>query len=67
VLAVTLDAARRIALLVQPFIPESSARLLDQLGVAADARGFANFNTAVVAGTPLPPPAGVFPRWAEAA
>ncbi len=67
VLAVTLDAARRIALLVQPFIPESSGRLLDQLGVAADARGFANFNTAVAAGTPLPSPAGVFPRWAEAA
>ncbi len=66
VLAVTLDAARRIAILVQPFIPESAGRLLDQLGVATDARGFAGFNTAVPAGTPLPAPIGVFPRWTEA-
>ena len=67
VLAVTLDAARRIAILVQPFIPESSGRLLDQLGVAGGARDYAAFNTAVAAGTPLPPPQGVFPRWTEAA
>ena len=66
VLAVTLDAVRRIALLVQPAIPASAARLLDQLGVAADARDFAAFNTAVPEGTPLPAPQGVFPRWVEA-
>jgi methionyl-tRNA synthetase len=67
VLAVTLDATRRIVLLVQPFMPDSSGALLDQLGVAADARDFNAFNTAVTAGAQLPAPQGVFPRWAEPA
>lgn len=66
VLAVTLDATRRIVLLVQPFMPESSAALLDQLGVAAHAREFSALDTRVVAGTELPAPQGVFPRWTEA-
>lgn len=67
VLAVTLDATRRIVLLVQPFMPDSSGALLDQLGVAADARNFKAFHAAVPAGTQLPAPQGVFPRWAEPA
>jgi methionyl-tRNA synthetase len=62
VLAATLDATRRIVLLAQPFMPASTAALLDQLGVAADARDFRAFNTPVAAGVQLPPPAGVFPR-----
>ena len=62
VLAATLDATRRIVLLAQPFIPGSTAQLLDQLGVAAGARDFSGFNTPVDAGAQLPPPAGVFPR-----
>jgi methionyl-tRNA synthetase len=62
VLAATLDATRRIVLLAQPFIPESAAALLDQLGVATGARDFSAFNTPVEAGVALPPPAGVFPR-----
>ncbi len=62
VLAATLDATRRIVILAQPFMPGSTAQLLDLLGVAADARDFNGFNTPVDAGTQLPPPAGVFPR-----
>ena len=62
VLAATLDATRRIVILAQPFMPGSTAQLLDQLGVAADARDFNGFNTPVNAGTQLPAPAGVFPR-----
>jgi methionyl-tRNA synthetase len=62
VLAATLDATRRIVLLAQPFIPDSAARVLDQLGVADDARYFSNLNTPVAAGIELPAPAGVFPR-----
>ena len=62
VLAATLDATRRIVMLAQPFMPESCAKLLDQLGVASDARSFSDFNTPVAAGTELPAPAGVFPR-----
>ncbi len=67
VLATALDASRRIALLVQPVMPESAARLLDQLGVAADARGLGDLDRSVPPGTPLPPPQGVFPRWAPPA
>ena len=62
VLAATLDATRRIVILAQPFMPGSTAQLLDQLGVAADAGDFNGFNTPVNAGTQLPAPAGVFPR-----
>jgi methionyl-tRNA synthetase len=62
VLAATLDATRRIVLLAQPFMPDSTAALLDQLGVATDARDFSGFNTPVADGVQLPPPAGVFPR-----
>ncbi len=65
VLATTADAVRRIALLVQPAMPGACARLLDQLGVAPDARSFAALDRPVPAGTPLPPPVGVFPRWVE--
>ncbi len=62
VLGATLDATRRIVLLSQPFIPESSEKLLDLLGVALDARDFRSHKTTVKSGTMLPPPQGVFPR-----
>jgi methionyl-tRNA synthetase len=67
VLGVTLDATRRIVMLVQPFMPASAAALLDQLGVAPDTRDFGALSTSVAAGTSLSAPQGVFPRWAEAA
>jgi methionyl-tRNA synthetase len=67
VLHATLDATRRIVLLVQPVIPAASAALLDQLGVAADERVFKDFDVVVATGTQLPAPQGVFPRWTEAA
>ncbi|TPE59054.1 methionine--tRNA ligase [Sandaracinobacter neustonicus] len=59
------EAIRRIALLVQPAMPESAAKLLDQLAIAADARSFASFDAKLMPGTPLPAPQGVFPRWVE--
>jgi methionyl-tRNA synthetase len=57
------ECVRRIALLVQPVMPGSAARLLDQLGVPADARNFDALGTRLAPGTQLPPPEGVFPRW----
>ena len=66
VLAHTVDAVRRIAILAQPVMPASAATLLDQLGVAAGARSFADLDTTVPAGTRLPEPQGVFPRWVGA-
>lgn len=57
------EAVRRIALMVQAAMPASAAKLLDQLSV--EDRSFAAFDVALVPGTPLPAPQGVFPRWVE--
>lgn len=74
VLYVTLEAVRRVVLLVQPVMPASATRLLDLLGVDAggDAgrtaasgtgpRSFAAWDDALVPGSELPAPSGVFPR-----
>ncbi len=61
------ECIRRIALLVQPAMPESAAKMLDQLAVAEEARSFGAFDARLVPGTPLPAPQGVFPRWVEPA
>ena len=61
------ECIRRIALLVQPAMPASAAKLLDQLAVAPADRTFAAFEHCLVPGTPLPAPQGVFPRWVEPA
>ena len=63
VLYTTLEAVRIAALLVQPVMPASAAKLLDLLGQPADARDFAAIGTRLAPGTSLPPPAGVFPRY----
>jgi methionyl-tRNA synthetase len=63
------ETVRHLALLIQPFMPGAASALLDQLAVPADARTFAALDPghALKPGTPLPPPAGVFPRFQEAA
>ena len=67
VLYVTAEVVRQIAILAQPAMPESSAKLLDSLGIPADARNFAALGEAnrIAPGTSLPPPVGVFPRYVE--
>jgi len=65
VLYVTAEVVRQIAILTQAVMPDASAKLLDSLGVAADARDFKALGTRLVAGTTLPPPVGVFPRYVE--
>jgi methionyl-tRNA synthetase len=59
------ECIRQIALLVQPAMPESAARLLDQLAIADGDRNFAAFGKRLTPGTALPAPQGVFPRWVE--
>ena len=59
----TLEVVRIAALLVQPVMPESAAKLLDLLGQSADQRQFAAIGTRLVPGTVLPTPEGVFPRY----
>jgi methionyl-tRNA synthetase len=63
VLYTTLEAVRIAALLVQPVMPDSAAKLLDLLGQPADQRDFAAIATRLAPGTPLPTPVGVFPRY----
>src|SRR5579883_3315464 len=65
VLYVLCETLRRLAILLQPFMPGSMAKLLDQLAVPADARDFAALGRALTADTPLPAPAGIFPRFVE--
>jgi methionyl-tRNA synthetase len=67
VLYVVAEVVRRLTILTQPFMPESCGRLLDQLAVPADQRQFADLGKALVPGTALPKPVGVFPRFVEKA
>jgi len=62
---VTAEVVRQIAILLQPFMPESSAKLLDLVAAAADKRDFAALGEAgrLVAGTALEAPTPVFPRY----
>jgi len=68
ILYVTAEVTRQVAILVQPAMPESAGKLLDQLGVPAEARDFAALgpNGRLEPGTPLPAPTPVFPRHIEA-
>ncbi|BCG88536.1 methionine--tRNA ligase [Mesorhizobium sp. 113-3-9] len=67
VLWTTAEIVRRVALLSQPYIPGSAAKLLDLLAVPADQRNFEHVHAdyALVPGTTLPVPEGVFPRYVE--
>jgi methionyl-tRNA synthetase len=65
VLYVTAEVVRQVAILTQPVMPDASAKLLDSLGVPQDARDFKALVTRIKAGTALPAPVGVFPRYVE--
>jgi methionyl-tRNA synthetase len=60
------EAIRKIAIMLQPLMPDSASKILDQLAVSADERTFAHLETALKAGSVLPAPQGVFPRFVEA-
>ena len=68
VLYVTAEVIRQIAILAQPVIPTSAAKLLDLLAVPVDARAFDRLGAGgrLAAGAELPKPEGVFPRYVEA-
>jgi methionyl-tRNA synthetase len=68
VLYVTAEVLRQVGILCQPFMPASAGKLLDLLGLPADRRQFSvlgNANQRLAAGTSLPTPAPVFPRYIE--
>jgi methionyl-tRNA synthetase len=67
VLYVLAETIRHLALIVQPVMPGAAGRILDQLSVDVSDRGFENFGAehALEAGTALPKPEGVFPRFVD--
>jgi methionyl-tRNA synthetase len=68
VLYVTLEVLRIVAILAQPVMPAATAALLQTLGQPeGEARQFAAIGTPIVAGTELPAPSPVFPKYEEPA
>ena len=72
VLYILIEVIRHFAIILQPFMPQACAKILDQLAVTEDCRQFAHLHdpsstvpfdgNALKPGTPLPNPYGVFPR-----
>ncbi|MEO6607357.1 MAG: methionine--tRNA ligase [Aestuariivirga sp.] len=65
VLYVTAEVLRMVGILVQPYMPDSAAKLLDVLAVPAGERCFADIGKRLVSGTELPAPQPIFPRFVE--
>ena len=67
VLYVLAETVRKLALVSGPFMPQAMDKMLDQLAVSAEHRtfAFAGSEHALIAGTALPAPEGVFPRFVE--
>lgn len=61
------ESLRKIAILLQPIMPASAAKILDQLAIPSHERMFKHLTHeyALKPGTPLPVPQGVFPRVVE--
>ena len=60
-------ALRFYATVLQPFMPGTMGRLLDQLGVPAEGRGLSALATPLPGGTALPPPEPLFRKIETAA
>ena len=67
ILYVTAEVIRQVAILAQPFMPDSAAKFLALLNVPVEEREFSALKPGnrLKAGVALPPPAGVFPRYVE--
>ena len=67
------ESIRHITIILQPFMPDSCGKILDQLSIPENARDFKYLNdgssfkddNSIVPGTALPKPEGVFPRFQE--
>ena len=67
VLYVTAEVIRQVAILAQPFVPSAAAKLLDLLAIPAGERAFQALGgtSRIAAGTALPAPTAVFPRYVD--
>ena len=61
------EIIRQVAILVQPLMPDSAERMLDQLGVVTDQRSFVQIGgaTRLASGHVIAKPEPVFPRYVE--
>jgi methionyl-tRNA synthetase len=64
VLYVLLESLRYIAIMLQPFVPDASSKMLNQLGVGLDKRTFKHLTVeyALVPGNVISEPNIIFPR-----
>jgi methionyl-tRNA synthetase len=68
VLYVLAETVRHLGILIQPFMPQTCSRLLDYLAIPSDERNFSALSSRkLVAGTALPPPEALFPKYVEPA
>lgn len=67
VLYVLAEVLRQLGILIQPFMPDTMGKLLDQLAVPLTERSFVHLDSkyCLKAGGLLPAPAGIFPRYIE--
>ncbi len=71
VLAALFQVIRDLAILIQPFVPEGAAKILDQMAIGADERAFAEIENAnwfkqfVEEGRRIGAPSPAFPRIVE--
>jgi len=67
ILYVTAEVLRQVAILAQPFVPASAAKMLDLLAIGTEERSFEQLEPGrrIKAGVSLPTPAPVFPRYVE--
>ncbi|MCP8941116.1 methionine--tRNA ligase [Alsobacter sp. SYSU M60028] len=68
VLYVTAEVLRAVGILAQPVIPQAAGKLLDLLGTSPNARDLAHVGQGrrIAAGSVLPAPSPIFPRYVEA-
>ncbi len=67
VLFVLIEVIRKVSILIQPIMPDSASKILDQIASPFDERTFSNLSDkyAVSPGTNLSDPYPVFPRYLE--
>jgi methionyl-tRNA synthetase len=65
VLYVTVEVIRHVAILVQPFMPESASKLLDLLAVPKKKRDFSSLKERLHVQKKLRAPTAIFPRYVE--
>ncbi len=65
ILYVTAEVIRQVAILIQPIVPNSAAKLLDQLKIPEDKRMFEHLGEdyRLESGVKIDKPDGVFPRY----